>query len=105
MCEAENIKLSDSLERSRNSILVAQAAKNLQADQQQIPTKELTSDSQLTPAVATKTIVLLDDELHKTAVIGATLDPVWEGTLTSFLRENWDIFAWKPSDMPGVPRE
>ena len=22
-----------------------------------------------------------------------------------FLHENWDIFAWKPSDMPGVPRE
>ena len=25
--------------------------------------------------------------------------------LTSFLRANWDIFAWKPSDMAGVPRE
>ena len=25
--------------------------------------------------------------------------------LVSFLRENADIFAWKPSDMPGVPRE
>ena len=25
--------------------------------------------------------------------------------LIQFLRENWDIFAWKPSDMPGVPRE
>lgn len=25
--------------------------------------------------------------------------------LTSFLQENWDIFTWKPSDMPGVPRE
>ena len=25
--------------------------------------------------------------------------------LTSFLRDNWDIFAWKPSDMLGVPRE
>ena len=25
--------------------------------------------------------------------------------LTSFLRANWDIFAWKPSDMPGIPRE
>ena len=25
--------------------------------------------------------------------------------LTFFLRDNWDIFAWKPSDMPGVPRE
>ena len=25
--------------------------------------------------------------------------------LIEFIRENWDIFAWKPSDMPGVPRE
>ena len=25
--------------------------------------------------------------------------------LIEFLRENRDIFAWKPSDMPGVPRE
>jgi len=25
--------------------------------------------------------------------------------LVKFLRENADIFAWKPSDMPGVPRE
>ena len=24
--------------------------------------------------------------------------------LIQFLRENWDIFAWKPADMPGVPR-
>ena len=33
-CEAKNIKLSDTLERSRYSVLVAQAAKNLLADQQ-----------------------------------------------------------------------
>jgi hypothetical protein len=25
--------------------------------------------------------------------------------LTSFLRDNADIFAWTPSDMPRVPRE
>ena len=25
--------------------------------------------------------------------------------LTNFLRENKDLFAWKPADMPGVPRE
>ena len=25
--------------------------------------------------------------------------------LIEFIRENWDIFAWKPSDMPGVPRQ
>ena len=27
-----------------------------------------------------------------------------EEALTQFLRENWDIFAWKPADMLGVPR-
>ena len=25
--------------------------------------------------------------------------------LIDFLRTNKDIFAWKPSDMPGIPRE
>ena len=25
--------------------------------------------------------------------------------LVEFLRENWKIFAWQPSDMPGIPRE
>ena len=28
-----------------------------------------------------------------------------EQALIVFLQENKDIFAWKPSDMPGVPRE
>ena len=27
-----------------------------------------------------------------------------ESALIEFIRENRDIFAWKPSDMPGVPR-
>jgi hypothetical protein len=25
--------------------------------------------------------------------------------LIEFLHEHWEIFAWYPSDMPGVPRE
>jgi hypothetical protein len=25
--------------------------------------------------------------------------------LVEFLRENWEIFAWCPADMPGIPRE
>ena len=29
----------------------------------------------------------------------------YELALIQFLHENWDIFAWKASDMPGVPRE
>ena len=73
-CEAKNIELSDTLDRSRNSVLVAQAAKNLPVDQQHIPAKESTSESQLTLAVVTKTIVLQDDEPHKTAVIGPRLN-------------------------------
>ena len=55
--------------------------------------------------MATKIIVLRDDEPHKTAMIGASIDLAQEGALTSFLWVNWDIFAWKPSDMPGVPKE
>ena len=74
-CESKKIELSDTLERSRNSVLVAQTAKNIPADQQQIPAKETTSESQLAPAVVTKTIVLRDDEPHKTSVIGANIDP------------------------------
>jgi hypothetical protein len=44
-CEVENIKLSDTLERSKNLVLVAQASKNLPADQQHIPANESTSES------------------------------------------------------------
>ena len=41
---------------------------------------------------------------NKTASIGAQLDPAVDAALRTFLRENWDIFAWHPSDMPSIPR-
>ena len=28
-----------------------------------------------------------------------------ESALIEFLRERWEIFAWCPADMPGIPRE
>nr|AAP06851.1 putative polyprotein [Oryza sativa Japonica Group]ABF95101.1 retrotransposon protein, putative, unclassified [Oryza sativa Japonica Group] len=34
-----------------------------------------------------------------------TCDVVPEDALVSFLRANADVFAWRPADMPGVPRE
>ena len=40
---------------------------------------------------------------NKTASIGAQLDPAVDAALRTFLQENWDIFAWHPSDMPGIP--
>ena len=39
----------------------------------------------------------------KTASIGAQLNPAVDTALQEFLRENWDIFAGHPSDMPGIP--
>ena len=29
----------------------------------------------------------------------------YELELVNFLRANRDVFAWKPADMPGVPKE
>ena len=40
---------------------------------------------------------------NKTTSIGANLEPDIAEALRNFLRENWDIFAWDPSDMPGIP--
>jgi hypothetical protein len=41
----------------------------------------------------------------KTLSASSTLDPKWEVLLVDFLHANADIFAWSPSDMPGIPRE
>jgi hypothetical protein len=54
--------------------------------------------------VQVKAIDLGTGDNSKTTVIGAGLDPKYEDTLVSFLRANRDTFAWKPADMPGVPR-
>jgi hypothetical protein len=51
--------------------------------------------------------VLIDPSSTKGKVvhIGTSLSPKWESALVDFLRTNRDIFAWKPSDMPCIPRE
>ena len=36
----------------------------------------------------------------KTVSIRAQLNSTVDAALREFLRENWDIFAWHPSDMP-----
>ena len=33
---------------------------------------------------------------NKTSSIGAQLDPTVDAAIRTFLRENWDIFAWHP---------
>jgi putative transposase len=60
---------------------------------------------QFQPANDTKKILLDESDPSKFVIIGTGLSTKWESKLTSFLRENWDIFAWSPKDMPGMPRE
>jgi hypothetical protein len=52
-----------------------------------------------------KTIPLSTEEPSKVPNVGNNLDPKSELVLIKFLQKNRDIFAWKPADMPGVPRE
>ena len=52
-----------------------------------------------------KTIQLQEGDDSKTAIIGAGLGDKLELELVNFLRANRDVFAWKPADMPGVPKE
>jgi hypothetical protein len=52
-----------------------------------------------------KTVLLSTEEPSKVAHIGNGLNPKEEFTLIKFLQQNGDIFVWKPTDMPRVPRE
>src|SRR4051812_29760825 len=55
------------------------------------------------PADEIVKIQLHPTDPNKTASIGAQLNPDVDAALREFLQENWDIFAWHPSDMPGIP--
>jgi hypothetical protein len=58
------------------------------------------------PAVGVKEILIdPDNSGDKRVRIGIALSPKKESTLVDFLHSNKDIFAWKPSDMLGIPRE
>jgi hypothetical protein len=52
-----------------------------------------------------KTVQINPQDSSKTVRIGTTLDPKGKGALVDFLRANLDKFAWKPSDMKGIPAE
>jgi hypothetical protein len=56
-------------------------------------------------ATDTRRVDLIEGDSSRQVIIGTALSPKYESALIEFLRENRDIFAWKPSDMLGVPRE
>ena len=52
-----------------------------------------------------KTIQVDPEDPAKTVRISTARTDKLESTLADFLRTNRDVFAWQPSDMPGIPRE
>jgi hypothetical protein len=44
-------------------------------------------------------------ETSQTTRIGGNLGEKYESALVAFLQANVDVFAWEPSQMPGIPRE
>jgi len=59
----------------------------------------------VTKSKDTKEVELVIGDRSRTARIRAHLDPKKEDALVSFLCRNIDMFAWKPADMPDIPRE
>ena len=78
-------------------------AKMLPTDDMEI--LELEPPHASTKSKEIKEVSLGLDKPSKNMKIGAHLDPKWESVLVSFLHANADVFAWKPTDMSGVPRE
>jgi len=45
---------------------------------------------------------LVEGDTEKQFLIGSLLNPTEQTELISFLRQNSDIFAWRPYDCPGL---
>ena len=75
-------------------------------DTKTVPTKNLEIPS-LEPPCAfatskeTKEVGLYLNDPSKIVKIGAHLDPKYKSAFISFLRDNANVFAWKPIDMLG----
>lgn len=46
--------------------------------------------------------ILIGPETHQKTKIGTSLSTAEETALTNLLRRNLDLFAWRPSEMPGM---
>jgi hypothetical protein len=100
-CESATIELSkDSAIKAAATVVVAQVAK-IDQTTMEVPEQKRTSTA-LDPSPTVKKVCLGLPDASKEVVIGANLNPKYELALTSFLRDNADIFVWSSSDMPGV---
>jgi hypothetical protein len=95
--ESATVELSkDSAIKAASTVMVAQAAKIDQSALQVLEQKR--TSTTLDPSPVVKKVCLGLPDASKEVIIGADLDPKQELALTSFLRDNTNIFMWSPSD-------
>jgi hypothetical protein len=104
-CDTEAVELADTNQVPNAMMEIYAASKKLAPSELDIPEKSDNANKpQLADEVQVKTIDLGTGDSSKTTTIGTGLNSKQEDALGSFLRAKRDIFAWKPADMPGVPR-
>ena len=59
----------------------------------------------LEPSEAQQDIEIILGDPSKVLKIRSTLSTLEKTKITTFLRENRDVFAWKHEDMPGIDKE
>ena len=59
----------------------------------------------LKPSEAPQDIDIIQGDPSKVLKIRSTLSTFEKMKITTFLRENQDVFAWKQEDMPGINKE
>jgi hypothetical protein len=104
-CDTKVVELTATNQVPNAMMEIYIASKKLAPSELDIPEKsDKGNKPQPSEEVQVKAIDLGTDDNSKTTMIGPGLEPKSEDALISFLRANRDIFAWKPADMPGVPR-
>jgi hypothetical protein len=88
-CDTEAVEIASTNQVPNAMMEVYAASKKLATSELDIPEKSDKGNKPQPP----------EEALVKTIDLGTG------DALINFLRANRDIFAWKPADMPGVPRE
>jgi hypothetical protein len=105
-CDTEAVELAATNQVPNAMMEIYAASKKLAPSELDILEKsDIDNKPQPSEEVQVKAIDIGTGDSSKTTMIGVGLDPKYEDTLVSFLRANRHIFAWKPADMPGAPRD
>jgi hypothetical protein len=103
--DTEAVELTTTNQVPNAMMEIYAVSKKLSPTKLEIPEKtDTTNKPRPSEEVQIKAIDLGTGDSSKATTIGAGLDPNSEDALISFLQANRDIFAWKPVDMLGVPR-